>query len=243
MREIILDTETTGLDPRSGHRIVEIGGIEILDGFPTGRSFHHYLNPERAMPPDAFAIHGLSDGFLRDKPVFSAVAKEFLDFIEGARLVIHNASFDMTFINAELARLSLPPIPDSQVVDTLQLARRKHPGQSNSLDALCQRYGVDNSRRTKHGALMDAEILAEVYAELTGGRQQAFSLERKTEKPAIGSRVVEARSRQPAPSLLSEAEKTAHAALVAELGGNALWNGYLGRDPDRATADAVKTAP
>lgn len=243
MREIILDTETTGLEPKAGHRIVEIGGIEIVDGFPTGRSFHHYLNPERAMPPDAFAIHGLSDGFLRDKPVFSAIAKEFLDFIEEARLVIHNASFDMGFINAELARVSLPPIPDTRVLDTLQLARRKHPGQSNSLDALCQRYGIDNARRTKHGALMDAEILAEVYAELTGGRQQTFSLEHKAEKPVSGGPLVAPRKREPLPPLMTDAERRAHATLVATLGDKALWNSYLGREAGGEVKDAVKPAP
>ena len=166
VREIILDTETTGLDPATGDRIVEIGAVELLNHLPTGRTFHVYVNPERDMPREAEAVHGLSIAFLKDKPVFAAVAQDFLEFIDDAALIIHNASFDMAFINAELGFLRLPSIPPERVVDTLLIARQKHPGAANSLDALCRRYGIDNSRRTKHGALLDSELLAEVYLEL-----------------------------------------------------------------------------
>lgn len=232
MREIVLDTETTGLDPKKGDRIVEIGCVESVNRFLTGRTFHQYINPERSMPPDAFAVHGLSDGFLKDKPVFAEIADGFLDFIGDAMLVIHNASFDMAFLNHELGRIGRPPIPNDRVIDTLLLARRKHPGQPNSLDALCQRYGIDNTRRTKHGALLDSEILAEVYAELTGGRQQAFSLDiANGEQPAGLAMVARNNKRQPPPSLLSEDEKQAHRAFVDTLGGKALWRSYLGLEP------------
>ena len=176
VREIILDTETTGLDPATGDRIVEIGAVELLNHLPTGRTFHVYINPERDMPKEAEAVHGLSSAFLRDKPVFSAIAQDFLEFIGSDVLIIHNASFDMAFINAELGFLRLPAIPPERVVDTLHIARQKHPGTGNSLDALCRRYGIDNSRRTKHGALLDSELLAEVYLELIGGRQASFGL-------------------------------------------------------------------
>ena len=176
MREIVLDTETTGLDPASGHRLVEIAGIEIVNFIPTGRHYHTYINPARDMPEDAFRVHGLSAEFLAGHMLFEAIVDEFLGFVEGAKLVIHNAEFDMRFINHELARASRPAISMEGVIDTLALARRKHPGMSNSLDALCQRYRIDNSKRVKHGALIDAEILAEVYAELLGGRQTSLGL-------------------------------------------------------------------
>ncbi len=176
MREIVLDTETTGLDPASGHRLVEIAGIEIVNFIPTGRHYHTYINPARDMPEDAFRVHGLSAEFLAGHMLFEAIVDEFLGFVEGAKLVIHNAEFDMRFINHELARASRPTISMEGVIDTLALARRKHPGMSNSLDALCQRYRIDNSKRVKHGALIDAEILAEVYAELLGGRQTSLGL-------------------------------------------------------------------
>ena len=177
MREIVLDTETTGLDHATGDRVVEIGGIELLNRFPTRKSFHVYLNPECRMSPEAEAVHGLSQAFLADKPRFRERVEEFLAFLGDAKLIIHNASFDIGFLNAELSRTGHRPIEPERVVDTLALARRKHPGAQNSLDALCARYGIDNSTRTKHGALLDAELLAEVYVELTGGRQTGLSFE------------------------------------------------------------------
>jgi DNA polymerase-3 subunit epsilon len=226
MREIVLDTETTGLDPESGDRIVEIGAVEILNHVPTGRVFHHYINPERAMPQEAFAIHGLSTSFLADKPVFAKIAQEFLDFVGDARLVIHNAAFDMKFINAELGWLKLPPIPWARAVDTLDMARRRFPGAQNSLDALCRRFDVDNSGREKHGALLDSELLAEVYLELMGGRQPDLTLTVVHAGSAGVARsgwVVPPRP-EPLPERLSQAEAEAHAAFVAELGDKALWN-------------------
>ena len=179
MREIVLDTETTGLDPFTGHRVVEIGCIELVNCISTSATFHVYLNPERDMPAEAEAIHGLSSAFLSDKPKFADMAESLLEFLGDAKLVIHNAGFDLSFLNAELDRLKLPPIGRDRVVDTLALARRRHPGGPNKLDDLCTRYGIDNSRRTKHGALLDAELLAEVYAELVGGRQARLSLDRR----------------------------------------------------------------
>jgi len=171
MREIVLDTETTGLDPHEGHRIVEIGAVEIFNGLPTGRTYHQYFNPQRNMPAEAFAVHGLGDDFLKDKPVFADIANDFVTFIGDAQLVIHNASFDMKFINAELSWINKTPIPLNKAIDTLQIARKKFPGSPASLDALCRRFNIDNSARTLHGALLDSEILAEVYLELSGGRQ------------------------------------------------------------------------
>lgn len=230
MREIVLDTETTGLDPKTGHRVVEIGCVEMVNRFLTGKTFHHYINPERSMPPDAFAIHGLSDGFLKDKPVFAAIADAFVEFIRDSTLVIHNASFDVMFLNFELAKLGKPTISNDRVVDTLMLARRKHPGQPNSLDALCARYGIDNSHRTKHGALLDSEILAEVYGELTGGRQQTLGLTAaQTPRVAVSAARTVAKTRgEPLPPLLTEAEKEAHARFVEGMGEKALWRRYLG---------------
>eukprot|EP01037_Dinobryon_pediforme_P041349 gene41349-51043_t len=171
MREIVLDTETTGLEAMGGDRVVEIGCVELFNHIPTGQIFHKYINPERSMPREAFNVHGLSDEFLKDKPKFRQVGPEFASFIAGARLVIHNASFDVGFLNAEFARLGIPAIGPELVVDTLQLARRRHPAGPNSLDALCSRYGIDNTKRVRHGALLDAELLAEVYIELIGGKQ------------------------------------------------------------------------
>src|ERR1700758_2602276 len=176
MREIVLDTETTGLDPLRGDRLVEIGCIEIFNRMPTGQTYHVYMNPERDMPAEAFAVHGLSTEFLSAKPLFPEVVDDFLEFIADAPLVIHNASFDISFINADLARIKRPPIARDRLVDTLLLARRKHPGVSNRLDDLCSRYAIDNSRRTKHGALLDAELLAEVYIDLIGARQSQLIL-------------------------------------------------------------------
>ncbi len=176
MREIVFDTETTGLDPRDGHRLVEFAGIELVERVPTGRHLHFYVNPGRAMPPEALAVHGLTDDFLADKPAFAARAAELCDFLKDAVLVAHNAQFDIRFLNFELERCGLGPIADELVVDTLELARKRFPGAKHSLDALCQRFGIDRSGRVVHGALIDAGLLADVYVELTGGRQIGFDL-------------------------------------------------------------------
>ena len=230
-REVILDTETTGLDPASGDRIIEIGAVELVNHLPTGRTFHVYINPEREISPEAEAVHGISSAFLRDKPVFAAVAKEFLTFVSDSVLVIHNAAFDIAFLNAELAFVGLGPIPSERVVDTLFLARQKHPGGSNSLDALCRRYGVDNSKRTKHGALLDSELLAEVYLELIGGRQTVLVLETRSVRtvgtPTSLSQLSLIRT-TPLTPRLTEDEKEAHRAFVAEIGDRAIWRELLG---------------
>jgi len=257
MREIVLDTETTGLDPEEGHRIVEIGAVELLNHVPTGRSFHEYLNPRRDMPAEAFALHGLSAEFLADKPPFEAVADALLDFLGTARLVIHNAAFDMGFLNAELRRAARPGLPDSQALDTLAMARRRFPGAPGGLDALCRRFGIDNSRRTKHGALLDAEILAEVYLELIGGRQPGLGLGTGATVPAgarrgdgLGAcdgdghgtgggtgdgtggggqtRTGPRRRPRPLPARLTAEEATAHRAMVETLGAAALWRRFDG---------------
>jgi DNA polymerase-3 subunit epsilon len=224
-REIILDTETTGFKPEEGHRIVEIGALELVNHLPTGRTFHAYINPERDMPKDAEAVHGLSTAFLRDKPLFSAIIGDFLAFIEDAALVIHNAAFDMAFLNAELSFLRRESIPPERVIDTLQIARQKHPMGPNSLDALCKRYGIDNSKRTKHGAMLDSELLAEVYLELIGGRQRALGLQSTTQRGMNGQASSNRMSPRPVPlpSRLSEEEREAHQAMVKTLGPNALW--------------------
>ena len=226
MREIVMDTETTGLDPQSGDRIVEIGGVELVNHLPTGRTYHQYINPERSMPKEAFEIHGLGDEFLRDYPVFSRIANEFLDFIGDAKLVIHNASFDMMFLNAELGWLGKPPLPMDQAIDTLQIARRKFPGAQASLDALCKRFGVDNSAREKHGALLDSEILAEVYLELLGGRQQGLTLAvgNQREGQTVQKDWTPPPRPSPLPPRISEEELAAHEAFVSELGENAIWS-------------------
>lgn len=231
MREIILDTETTGLNPGAGDRVVEIGAVELFNHLPTGRTFHVYINPERDMPSEAEAVHGLSSAFLGDKPTFDKIAAEFLEFIGDALLIIHNASFDIGFLNAELGYLKHAPIPPERVVDTLHLARQKHPGAGNSLDALCRRYGIDNSKRTKHGALLDSELLAEVYLELIGGRQTALSLETATARVRVAapvSHAITAMQRpQPLSPRLTEAERKAHRDFVTGLGENALWKAVL----------------
>lgn len=229
MREIILDTETTGLDPATGDRIVEIGAVELINHLPTGRTFHVYINPERDMPKEAEAVHGLSTAFLSDKPVFAAIAQDFLDFIADATLIIHNASFDIGFLNAELGFLGHPSILPERVVDTLHIARQKHPGSANSLDALCRRYGIDNSKRTKHGALLDSELLAEVYLELIGGRQTALVLEATVTKKAaaVAAARIDLQRPAPLPSRLSEQERQAHAAFVEGLGEHAVWKQSL----------------
>jgi DNA polymerase-3 subunit epsilon len=227
MREIVMDTETTGLDCRNGDRLVEIACVEVNNYIPTGRVWHHYINPERDMPAEAFAVHGLSAQFLSAKPLFNEIAPSFLDFIEDAKLVFHNASFDIGFINAELGRLDVPPIPWERVIDTLALARRKHPAGPNSLDALCKRYGIDNSGRIKHGALLDAELLAEVYLQLAGGHQPILDLSHAG-AARVGAQAGEAiriRS-EPLPANLAEEEIAAHAAFIEGLGEGALWRLY-----------------
>ena len=226
MREIILDTETTGLDPATGDRIVEIAGVEVLNFIPTGEFFHVYLDPERDMPEGAFKVHGLSAEFLKGKPLFRDIAADFLAFIGDARLVIHNAEFDMKFLNAEFKRAGLPLLPPDRAFDTLSYARRKHPGAANSLDALCARYKIDNSRRTKHGALMDSEILAEVYAELMGGRQATLVL---ASEAAIRPRTeIVVRRERPVSleALLTAEEAQAHGRFLGDLGDKAIWRDY-----------------
>ena len=227
MREIVFDTETTGLDPATGHRVVEIGCVELLNGIPTGKTFHTYLDPQRDMPQEAFAVHGLSSDFLRGQPLFADIAEAFLSFCDGAKLVAHNAEFDFRFVSAELVAVGRPLLETDLMVDTVALARRRHPGAPVSLDALCSRYGIDNSRRTKHGALLDAEILAEVYAELTGGRQTSLVFAGPATRGWGG---VSTARRQPRPvplrPALSTEELAAHAAFVAGLGNEAIWLRY-----------------
>lgn len=232
MREIIFDTETTGLDPRED-RIIELGCIELVNRFPTGRTFHHYIDPQgRQIDAEAQAVHGITAEHLVGKPCFHEIAGDFLAFIDGAKLVAHNAGFDISFINAELARLGHPAIGPERVVDTLALARRKHPMGPNSLDALCRRYGIDNSHRTLHGALLDSEILAEVYIELIGGKQTALGLNSDSNQDSSaqsgGAQKIEL-AKRPAPlaSRVSEAEKAAHDALVAKMGDKAIWKKYM----------------
>ncbi|ARO28033.1 MULTISPECIES: DNA polymerase III subunit epsilon [Rhizobium] len=236
MREIIFDTETTGLDNRAD-RIIEIGGIELFNHFPTGNTLHIYINPgDQKVHPDALAVHGITDEFLKDKKPFAEVAEEILAFFGDGKWIAHNATFDMGFINAEFARLGLPPILPDKVVDTLSMARRKHPMGPNSLDALCRRYGIDNSHRTKHGALLDSELLAEVYIEMIGGRQAAFglSISGQPGQAARGEMAMEddmafaAALERPRPlgSRLSQSEAQAHEALVAKLGEKGIWAKY-----------------
>lgn len=225
-REIVLDTETTGLDARKGDRLIELGCVEIVNRIPTGREYHTYICPEdRDVHPEAEQVHGLSTAFLKDKPLFKVVVSEFLAFIGEAPLVIHNASFDIGFINMELERLKMPAITNDRVVDTLMLARRKHPAGPNSLDALCKRYGIDNSKRTKHGALMDSWLLAGVYVELLGERQATLGLARSGAPTINVARSMQRAKPRPSPlpPRLTPADETAHAAFVETLGPNALW--------------------
>jgi DNA polymerase-3 subunit epsilon len=239
MREIVLDTETTGTDPAAGDRVIEIGCVELVNHVPTGRTYHVYVNPERVVSAGALAVHGLSNAFLSDKPVFAAIADGLLEFVGDGRLVIHNAGFDVAFLNAEFARTGHPALLLDQVVDTLSLARRKHPGASNSLDALCARYGIDNSRRTRHGALLDAEILAEVYIELIGGKQAGLDLVVAL-TPGSGPQAIAAAARELRPRItiprLSDAERAAHEAFVESLGPQALWREYLGERGSESSA-------
>jgi DNA polymerase-3 subunit epsilon len=229
MREIVLDTETTGLDPLRGDRLVEIGCVEIFNRMPTGQVFHRHINPERDMPAEAFAVHGLSSEFLADKPLFAQVVEEFLEFIADAPLVIHNASFDISFINAELERIKRPAIMRERLVDTLLLARRKHPGVSNRLDDLCSRYAIDNSRRTKHGALLDAELLAEVYIDLIGARQSQLILASEVRDAGVGGYGETPRRQrsEPLAPRVTEADRTEHRAFVATLGEKPIWYDFL----------------
>jgi DNA polymerase III subunit epsilon len=230
MREIVFDTETTGLDPLAGDRLVEIGCIELFNRFPTGKTFHSYFNPERDMPESALKIHGLSIDFLKDQPLFAHRVAELVDFLGDAQLVAHNAMFDLAFLNAELERAGQPAVTRDRMVDTLLIARRKHPGAANRLDDLCVRYAVDNSRRVKHGALLDAELLAEVYVELIGARQAQFIL---SQAPAIiaPGEIIAVRERPaPLPSRLSVAAQAAHRQFIAALGENAVWRDYVSLD-------------
>jgi DNA polymerase-3 subunit epsilon len=227
MREIVFDTETTGFEPADGHRIVEIGCVELVDHFPTGNSFQAYLNPEREVPIESQRVHGLSNKFLADKPFFAAVAEAFLEFIGDAPLVIHNAGFDIKFINAELARTGHPPILLSRAIDTIEIAKRKIPGARYSLDELCKRFGIDLTQRSKHGALLDAELTGQLYLELIGGRQRGLALA-PVEIAVAGIEVEIARARQRPNWLeprISQDEIALHLVFVEkELGADALWN-------------------
>jgi DNA polymerase-3 subunit epsilon len=232
MREIVFDTETTGLDPIQGDRLVEIGCIELVNRFPSGRTFHCYFNPERDMPESAFKVHGLSVEFLKDKPLFAHKVDELIEFLGDAPLVAHNAIFDLSFLNAELGRAQRTAVQRERLVDTLMLARRKHPGGSNRLDDLCQRYRIDNSKRIKHGALLDAELLAEVYVELIGARQANLGLaaDGLGGEARIAELVIRVRS-QPLTPRLSVDEQAAHLAFIATLGEAAVWRHYVPVEP------------
>ena len=231
MREIVFDTETTGLSPQSGDRVVEIGCVELHNHLPSGRTFHCYINPQRDMPEEAFKVHGLSAAFLSDKPVFAEIAGSFIEFIGDATMIAHNASFDMMFLNHELVQLGHAPIAPERIIDTLAVARRRHPFGPNSLDALCQRYGIDNSRRTKHGALLDSEILAEVYMELLGGRQTDLGLGNEpvvqTKHASEPVNPLKAQRRaEPLPNRLDADTVVKHTAFVATL-KEAVWADYI----------------
>lgn len=241
MREIVLDTETTGFEPDQGDRIVEIGALELINHMPTGRTYHQYINPERDMPDGAFGVHGIGPDLLqppraakpgeitlRDKPVFKAVGQAFVDFVGDAKLVIHNAAFDMKFLNAELRWMGLAELEWARAVDTLAIARKKFPGSPASLDALCRRFGIDNSSRTLHGALLDSEILAEVYLELLGGQQPDFALSTAAQHDAGSGRAALPLPKRPRPlpPRVTEAEAEAHASFVAKLGEGAIWKKY-----------------
>lgn len=226
MRELVLDTETTGFKPEEGDRLVEIGIVELINHVPTGNTYHQYINPKRDMPKGAFEVHGLSIEFLSDKPVFADVAQAFVDFVGNDRMVIHNAAFDMKFLNAELGWINRPLLPMSQALDTLAIARKRFPGSPASLDALCRRFGIDNTSRTLHGALLDSQILAEVYLELTGGRQPDFGLKSSQKNSSGGEDQSDWRPKRrdsALPSLLTEQEAAAHTAFIDGMGDSALW--------------------
>ena len=225
MREIVLDTETTGLDPLQGHRIVEIGAVELFNHIPTGNTYHTFINPQRDVPREAEAVHGLSSGFLKDKPIFSKIVDEFIEFIGETVLIIHNASFDVGFLNAELGFIKRPPILPERIIDTLLLAKKRHPMGPNSLDALCKRYGIDIAKRTKHGALLDSELLAGVYLELIGGRQIALTLPKaeNIRKLQIGGVPLQTKRTNALPERITDEERERHETLVKSLGAAALW--------------------
>ncbi|MBS8224892.1 DNA polymerase III subunit epsilon [Vannielia litorea] len=228
MREIVLDTETTGFDPFSGDRIVEIGAVELVGHMPTGRHYHQYINPQRDMPTEAFEVHGISEEFLADKPLFAAIAQDFLDFIGDAKLVIHNAAFDMKFLNAELGWVKKPLIPDDRAIDTVAMARKKFPGSPASLDALCRRFGITTEREL-HGALLDSQILADVYLELIGGRQPGLVLSEASSRSSADSTDTNWRPSprpQALPPRLTENETAAHRAFVEKLGDAAVWKRF-----------------
>jgi DNA polymerase-3 subunit epsilon len=241
MREIVLDTETTGLDPYQGHRLIEIGCVELLNRIPTGQIFHYYVHPDRDIPEEAFRVHGISLEMLKDKPRFHEIADELLEFLGDAPLVIHNAAFDLGFINAELERASRPLLDRTRLIDTLLLARRKYPGGSNRLDDLCIRYRIDASHRTKHGALLDAELLAEVYIELIEARQASLVLLENAGPSEHAPHRIAASRQRPVPlaSRVTAEEFGAHRAFVATMGEKALWNEY---QPAAAAAETVPQA-
>jgi DNA polymerase III subunit epsilon len=232
MREIVFDTETTGLDPLQGDRLVEIGCIEMVNRFPTGKVFHCYFNPQRDMPEQAFKIHGLSGEFLKDKSLFADKVDELIAFLGDAQLVAHNAMFDLGFLNAELERAGRAAVNRERMVDTLVIARRKHPGGSNRLDDLCVRYAIDNSRRTKHGALLDAELLAEIYVELIGARQASLVLSQTTAAPAAvaGEPIIVRERAEPLAARVTDEERSAHRRFIATLGDGAIWRDYIKLD-------------
>lgn len=225
MREIVLDTETTGFEPHEGDRIVEIGAVELWNHLPTGKTYHQYINPERSMPAEAFAVHGLGDEFLADKPKFKEIAQAFLDFVGDDKMIIHNAAFDMKFLNAELGWLKRDPLPNDQAIDTLAIARKRFPGSPASLDALCRRFDIDNTSRTLHGALLDSEILAEVYLELVGGRQPDFTLgtAQNIKADTETSDWRPTRRPTPLPSRITQEERAAHSSFIDKLGDASVW--------------------
>jgi DNA polymerase-3 subunit epsilon len=231
MREIVFDTETTGLDPLQGDRLVEIGCIELVNRFPTGKVFHCYFNPQRDMPEAALNIHGLTSDFLRDKALFADKVDELLGFLGDAQLVAHNAMFDLGFLNAELERAGRAAVNRERMIDTLLVARRKHPGGANRLDDLCERYAIDNSRRTKHGALLDAELLAEVYVELIGARQASLVLSQTAAPAAAAGAPIIVRERTvPLAASVTDEERAAHRRFIAALGAGAIWRDYVRLD-------------
>jgi DNA polymerase-3 subunit epsilon len=228
MRELVLDTETTGLDPKDNHRVIELACVELINYIPTGVSWHWYFNPQRDVPKAATDVHGLTEAFLAGKPLFATVAAEILSVLEGARLIIHNAAFDVGFLNHEFGLLGHPPpISLDRVTDTLALARRKHPGSPNNLDALCRRYGIDNSTRTKHGALLDSELLAEVYLRLVGAEQAGLNLISHSAASEMEGEAAAHIRLKPLPPRLSAEEQAAHSAFVASLGAKAIWLRYM----------------
>lgn len=230
MREIVFDTETTGFDPDTGDRVVEIGALELINHLPTGRTFHEYINPERPMPQEAFNVHGLGDDFLRDKPKFAQIATQWTEFIgTDSKLIAHNAQFDLKFMNFELKRAGHPIIVPDRIIDSLALAKKRFPGARATLDALCSRFGIDNSSRTLHGALLDSELLAEVYLELIGGRQPDLVLVSNSKSGAMAQTGTGPRAARPhpLPPRLTETELAAHRDFVASMGEKAIWNKYL----------------